>query len=143
MLLADADLAAFTRAVKHHGPVRGREGAGQQQTDVEIPHALLKGLVLAVQDAGRRRGQLAQQKDVAFLDLIDSDAAQPLPPVGGNAERLTGHCPQTGCELARKVSLEFQVEPDKGVFFAVVEPRCSRLDVHERNCTLAGRNLTD
>jgi hypothetical protein len=61
--------------------MRGGKGAAEEQATVESPDAVVELDVLAIQNFRRIRPQLGRDEEIASLDLLDTDGAEPLAPV--------------------------------------------------------------
>ena len=102
LMLADTNHAVTARTGHQDRLMRGREHRRQQEANIEMPDALFQRLVLAVQNVGRRRGEFADQEQIATPDLIGADAAQPFAPFCRNLERRAGENPKIGRDPLRR-----------------------------------------
>lgn len=123
LLLTDVYFSVSPRTRQHDRPVRRRKGAFQQKTNVKVPSALLQSLIFTVQNVGRRRGQFAEQEQIAAFDFSGADTAKLLLPMRRDVECRVRPYPVVRIDHSRwNVSVNIDVKTYDRVFLPVFDP---------------------
>lgn len=74
MPLTKVDFRIPPRAREHDWSVRWGERTRQQKADIKMRNALLQFLILVVENTRPRRGQLADEQQIAVFNFFSANA---------------------------------------------------------------------